>query len=142
MMKTITALWGIQGRLSAGFAVMAASLLSATDASAQASAGKIANTVTGNVQSIGNLLLSGSFLAGVGFAGAGLLKVKKAADSDGRDPYGPGLWRLGVGGALVGLPALTAAMRGTLFGTGTDTVAASTMTFSTVGSSGTGAGGN
>ena len=116
MLKTITLFQGIPARFTAGFAVVAAGLLSATEASAQAaSAGKIADTVSTNIQSVGNLLLSGSFLAGVGFAGAGLLKVKKAADSDGRDPYGPGLWRLGVGGALVGLPALTAAMKGTLF---------------------------
>ena len=126
----------LKNRLALTSGIAMASLFAASDAQAS-SAATIANTVSGNIQSVGNLLLSGSFLAGVGFAGAGLLKVKKAADSDGRDPYGPGLWRLGVGGALVGLPALTAAMKGTLF---TSDVAptVSTMTFSTGGSVSTG----
>lgn len=38
---------------------------------------------------------------------AGLMKLKQAADTQGQQvKYGEGLWRLGLGSAMVGLPAV------------------------------------
>lgn len=136
-MKMIAALRGIPNRITLGMTALALTALTASEADAQTTAGTVATQVGTSVQSMGNLLLSGCFLAGVGCAGSGILKIKKAADSDGRDSYGPGAWRLGVGGALVGIPPLTAALRGTLFGTNTASAQYNTMNFGS--GSGTGA---
>ncbi len=112
----------LQTRALAALTVAALTGLSG-EAAAQSSAGGIANTVSNSLTGMGNLLLGGAFLGGVALCGAGLLKVKEVSDSDGRDSYGPAIWRLGVGGGLVALPALSGAMSGTLFGGSTPTPA-------------------
>ena len=129
-MRIMSGVTALRDRAALAVLTLAATAI-ATEASAADTTGigGVANNVSGNLQSVGNLLLGGSVLGGVGFAAAGLLKVKKAADSDGREPYGPGLWRLGVGGALVGLPTLTAAMKGTLFASDTGNVTVGNATF-------------
>ena len=119
----MTKLLDIRNRLNVSLMTAMATVLATGEASAQSSVGTIANTAGTSLQGMGDLLLGGAFLGGLGFVGAGLLKMKKAADSDGRDPYGPGIWRLGVGGALVALPVLTNAMQGTLFSSKTGVTA-------------------
>lgn len=55
------------------------------------------------------------FIAGVAFVGLGLFKLKAAADTQGQQvKYGDGLWRLGIGAALIGLPVVIALSTGTL----------------------------
>lgn len=63
-----------------------------------------------------DILAAGSLVGGIALCGAGLYKIKVAADSQGREPYGPGLWRLGVGGALTALPYLTSTGQETVLG--------------------------
>ena len=64
---------------------------------------------------VGNLILGGSFLSGIFISATGLMKLKAAADSQGRDPhYSDGLIRLAVGAALCSLPAIIGVMTGTL----------------------------
>lgn len=86
--------------------------------SASASTGSLGGmftTVQTSFTGIGNLLLGGAFLGGIGLCGAGLMKLKAAADNQGRDPhYSEGIIRLAVGGALCALPAVTAVMTGTM----------------------------
>lgn len=78
------------------------------EASAQNTVGTIANTLTNQVGSVGKLAVAGSFLGGVGFVAAGLMKLKQAADTQGQQvKYGEGLWRLAVGAGLVAVPAMT-----------------------------------
>jgi hypothetical protein len=110
-------------------------LVSAVDALSSQAAhadnlGTMANTVDGQIGSFGKLLLAGSFLGGVGFCGHGLMKLKAAADSQGREPYGPGLWRIGVGAGLVGLPTFTSVFNGTFTNGTTDSIGVGTATFS------------
>lgn len=97
--------------------------MSATDAYAQSasdSIGGVADNVSGSLNSMGNLVLGGAFLGGVGFCGAGLMKLKAAADTQGQQvKYSEGLWRLGVGAGLVALPTVAVVGKGTLFGNGT-----------------------
>ena len=80
---------------------------------------RMATNAGGNLDGLGKFLLGGAFLGGVGIAGTGIMKIKKAADSEGRESYAPGVMRLGVGGALVGLPMITKYMSDTLYGNDT-----------------------
>jgi hypothetical protein len=116
----------VRGRLIAAATVVTA--VAPAAASAQG-VGTMANTVNGQLGSMGTLLLGGCFLSGVGLCGAGLMKLKAAADSQGREPYGPGLWRLGVGGGLVALPTFSATFRDTFTGGNNGTVAVGNATF-------------
>ncbi len=84
--------------------------------------GGMADNIDTNLNSMGKLVVGGSFLAGIGLSGAGLLKLKAAADSQGQQvKYSEGLWRIGVGAGLASLPVVTQTGRDTLFGTGGDT---------------------
>lgn len=66
---------------------------------------------------IGNLILGGAFLSGIAVSASGLMKLKAAADSQGRDPhYSDGLIRLAVGAALCSLPNIMSITRGTITG--------------------------
>ena len=79
--------------------------------------GGVGRNISNNFGELGNLLMNGSLLAGVFFSGAGLMKLKAAADDGGqRVKYSEGMWRLGVGGSLTALPFITNAMRGTVDG--------------------------
>jgi hypothetical protein len=70
--------------------------------------GGIATNLTNQIANVGKLAVGGSFLAGVGFVAAGLMKLKQAADTQGQQvKYGEGLWRLAVGAGLVAVPAVT-----------------------------------
>jgi hypothetical protein len=121
--------------------LMAASALLTAMASAAAHAqvagttggfGTVADTVNGQLNSVGKLLLGGSFLGGIGFVGHGLVKLKTANDSQGRDAkYADGIWRLAVGGGLVALPTMASMGKTSLFGTNTTgvTAAPSGVTF-------------
>jgi hypothetical protein len=87
-----------------------------TQAHAANGVGDLANHVQQNFQQIGNFVIAGGFLGGVGLSGAGLLKLKAAADDGGqRVKYSEGLWRLGVGGCLCALPAVTGTGVSTFF---------------------------
>ena len=91
--------------------VITLAVMESDSALAQASGntiGGIAQGLTNQIQSVGKLAVGGSFLAGVGMVGMGLLKLKQAADTQGQQvKYGEGMWRLAVGAGLVAVPAVT-----------------------------------
>lgn len=69
--------------------------------------GTVAARIQGQIDDIGNLIVGGSFLGGLTLSASGLMKLKQAADSQGQAVrYGEGLWRLGLGSALVAIPAV------------------------------------
>lgn len=66
-----------------------------------------ANKLKEDVLNIGSLAVAGAMLVGLFFLASGLMKLKKAAESDGRESYSGGLWRIVVGTGLVAIPAFT-----------------------------------
>ena len=81
--------------------------------------GGVAENVEGNLSQIASLVVAGAFLGGIAFVAMGLMRLKAAVDSQGQQvKYSEGLWRLGLGAALVALPAVTGTGIGTLFGSG------------------------
>jgi hypothetical protein len=91
-------------------------LSSAAHAQTTQGIGGVATMFNSNLMTLGQTVMGVSFLGGLGFVGSGLMKLKSASDSAGREPYAPGIWRLGVGAGLVGLPAMAAIMRDTATG--------------------------
>jgi len=91
-------------------AAAAATALASGGASAQ-TVGALSEGVTEQFGAIGKLVMGGSFVAGIVMVAGGLMKLKQAVDSQGQQvKYGDGLWRLGLGAGLVGLPAVTGVM--------------------------------
>lgn len=96
------------------FLAMATVAVTAQPAKAQTTAGEMANTLQEQVGSVGKLVVIGAFLIGVILVGAGLMKLKQAADTQGQQvKYGEGLWRLVVGAGLVAVPAVTGMLAST-----------------------------
>lgn len=96
-------------------------MVSADDAKAQLQTGQgvgdVARSVEDNIGQIASLVVAGAFLTGIAFVAMGLMRLKAAVDSQGQQvKYSEGLWRLGLGAALVALPAVTGTGIGTLFG--------------------------
>jgi hypothetical protein len=106
----------IMRKISSLTTLFATSLTSTAHA---AGIGVIADQVRSNLQNLGDLVVAGGFLAGIVLMGAGLVRLKAAADSGGvQVKYSEGLWRLAVGGGLVALPAVTGVGVDTIFGEG------------------------
>lgn len=103
-------------------AVTVAIMLAPKDAMAQSlngseGAGEVASRVESNLKNIASLVVAGAFLVGIAFVAMGLMRLKAAVDSQGQQvKYSEGMWRLGLGAALVALPAVTGTGVGTLFG--------------------------
>lgn len=81
--------------------------------------GGISANIRESVSDIPRLLTVMSYLVGVGFAIAGVLKLKAHVDNP-QTPLKDGVMRLGAGGALLALPVLIEAMQGSI-GTGGST---------------------
>ena len=96
---------GTSAGVIAGCAAAATCL--ATPAHAGSGVGGIAGVFNQGLGDMGKTVIGVSMLGGLGLVGAGLLKLKAASDSAGREPYGPGIWRLGAGAGLVGLTTMT-----------------------------------
>lgn len=81
----------------------------------------LTTNIRGQAESAISLVFIGGFAVGIIFVLVGLMKLKSAADSGGQQvKYGEGMWRLGVGSALVALPLVTGVGIETIFGQGTD----------------------
>jgi hypothetical protein len=86
----------------------------ATEAMAgQGISGKV-TTWTQQVRSVAGFLLLGGALIGVVLIITGLLKLKQASESNGQIKYSDGLWRLGIGSALLVAWPLSGTMTETL----------------------------
>jgi len=79
--------------------------------------GQVAQNVSATFNNIGQVILGGMFLAGVGVGGAGLLKLKQAAETQGQQvKYSDGMWRVAVGAGLIAIPAVLTTLNTTFFG--------------------------
>ena len=77
--------------------------------------GGVARQISTWLTDVGQLILSLSFVAGLFFVGMGIMRLKAAVDSQGQQTkYGDGVWRIGLGAALIGLPAVIAIAQGSL----------------------------
>ena len=95
------------GAVSRVLAATAAMTAVSGQAHAGSGVGGVAGVFNQGLDSMGKTVIGVSMLGGLGLVGAGLLKLKAASDSAGREPYGPGIWRLGAGAGLVGLTTMT-----------------------------------
>lgn len=89
-------------------AAMATTALWSLEAHADArTLGDIADTGREQVGAIGKLIVAGCFLGGLVMFGTGLMRLVKAQQSQGQQvSYMDGLWRIGVGACLCGVPFL------------------------------------
>jgi hypothetical protein len=113
-------------------AVTVAALADATVAHAATGSGigGVAATFNTGLSNMGKTVLGGSVLGGLTLVGSGLIKLKTAADSQGKEPFSPGLWRLGAGAGLTGLPAMANIFEATATGgAGVDTITEGTASF-------------
>lgn len=103
-MKLISKLRDLPIATAAAITVFAMS----TEAKAEAAnVGGMADTITTQVGSVGRAAIAGMFLGGIAFLGTGLMRLKKASESQGQQvPYSDGLWRIGLGAALMSVPFL------------------------------------
>jgi len=95
---------------NAPYAILASATvaLMAPPAKAQTTIKSAADGLTGQIGSVGSLVVLGAVLGGVVMIGAGLMKLKQASDTQGQQTkYSEGLWRLAVGAGLVAIPAFS-----------------------------------
>jgi hypothetical protein len=76
----------------------------------------IVNNVQTNIITLGPLLTIVSYIAGVGFAIAGIVQFKAHKDNPTQVPLSKPLVYLGVGAALLFLPSIMASAGTTIFG--------------------------
>lgn len=93
-------------------------MIAAEEAAAQSASGQniggVASNLVTQLGSVGKVALGGSFLIGIVMLGAGLMKLKQAADSQGQQTkYGDGLWRLAAGTGLVAIPSVAGVLGST-----------------------------
>lgn len=106
--------------ISVGFCMLVFCLGQVTPAFAQ-DIGSMANQFIGSLADIARFITALSYVAGFGFAGAGILKFKAHKDNPTQIPLGTPVTLLFVGAALIFLPALISAFGTTAFSTTTGT---------------------
>lgn len=112
-------------------AALTAGILAGSSAAHAGGSGKDFSDITGNIVSssadLPNLISTVAYVGGIGMGVAGVFKLKQHVDNPGQHPMKDGLVRLGAGGGLLALPAVTEAMVGTI-GEG-ESVKADTLQF-------------
>lgn len=84
------------------------------DANAAQTLTSITNNIADGSGGLSRLTSMVAYIGGGGLAVAGIFKLKQHVDGPAQTPLKDGLIRLGSGGALLGLPAINAAMQGTV----------------------------
>lgn len=97
-------------------AMMASSKASFAAAATGGGFSTISENIVQSSSQFPNLISLVSYIGGLGLGVAGVFKLKQHVDNPGQTPMKDGLVRLGVGGALLTLPALTNAMTQTVDG--------------------------
>ncbi|MCV9964593.1 hypothetical protein OIU34_22135 [Pararhizobium sp. BT-229] len=88
-------------------AALTVAAMSAESANA-ATVGDTATKVGTQIGQVGKMTIAGMFLLGIVAIGAGLSKLKQAAETQGQQvKYSEGMWRIGIGAALVAIPAFS-----------------------------------
>lgn len=72
-----------------------------------------------NASKMSKLTMAIICLLGIMMMALGLVKLKRAAETEGETPYSDGAWRMAVGAGLVALPAVMADFQGSNLPTGT-----------------------
>ncbi len=83
--------------------------------------GQIAETAVTSIAPIVDLIVAICYVAGIGFAGAGILKFKQHKENPAQVPLGTCFMLLFIGISLVWLPTLIKSTGATIFGTGAQT---------------------
>lgn len=103
------ALWTLMGYFSALLALFLISNLAlAADATTagEGSLGSVAATITGSMTNVAKLITATSYVAGVGFALMGMLKLKAHKDNPTQVPLSQPIVLLCIAAGLVFLPSL------------------------------------
>lgn len=82
------------------------------------SLGGVAENVRGSMQDVGQLITAASYVAGIGFALLGLLKLKAHKDNPTQVPLSQPLVLLTIAGGLVFLPSIISTAEDTIWGDG------------------------
>ncbi len=80
------------------------------------SIGSLANTIISSLQSVQDMLIAVCYIAGVGFAGAGIFKFKQHKDNPTQVPLGGPIAMIFIAAALIYLPSVIVATGSTIFG--------------------------
>ncbi|MCV9964592.1 hypothetical protein OIU34_22130 [Pararhizobium sp. BT-229] len=106
MKKILTKISDTKYAIAAAVTVAAMSAESAM--AAGTTIGGTADNVGKQIGQIGKMTIAGMFLLGIVAIGAGLSKLKQAAETQGQQvKYSEGMWRIGIGAALVAIPAFS-----------------------------------
>ncbi len=79
-------------------------LMASSAAHAQASIINVSGQVSSNIYAVTDVVSTGSYLTGAGFAMAGVMSLKKHAENPGQEPVSKGVGRIAAGAALGALP--------------------------------------
>jgi uncharacterized membrane protein len=89
-------------------AITVTAMSAETALAAPSDAGTTATNVAKQIGAIGKMTVAGMFLLGILAIGAGLSKLKQAAETQGQQvKYSEGMWRIGVGAALIAIPTFS-----------------------------------
>ncbi|MCS4088915.1 DUF6750 family protein [Rhizobium sp. BK176] len=70
--------------------------------------GGTAKNIASQIGEVGKMTVAGMFLVGVIAVGAGLAKLRQAAETQGQQvKYSEGMWRIGIGAALIAIPTFS-----------------------------------
>lgn len=103
-------------KLSAGVAGIIASLMIASAYAGGNDLESVADTLTTQIKSLAGLLVIVAYVAGIGFALAGVVQFKAHKDNPAQVPLSKPIVYLGVGACLLFLPALMGTAGNTIFG--------------------------
>jgi hypothetical protein len=100
-------------------AAIGALIAAPRDAFAQNNLQTMGTTLHSGIAAWGPVLSAGTAVCGLAVCGGGLLKLKEAAADGGRQvKYSEGLWRIGAGAGLAGVPTVITSFLSSTVGTG------------------------
>lgn len=106
MKKILTKVRDSQYAAAAALTVFAMSAMDAN--AATGTVGDQAGKIGTQIGQVGKATVAGMFLIGIIAIGAGLSKLKQAAETQGQQvKYSEGMWRIGIGAALVAIPTFS-----------------------------------
>ena len=112
-MKRLTITHRLAAILTAGVLVSEAGSAFATGTTGN-NFSTVTDNITASAEKLPNLVSTVAYVGGVGLGVAGVFKLKQHVDNPGQVMMKDGLVRLGAGGGLLALPALTEAMTNTI----------------------------
>ena len=92
------------------------SICSSVALAANESIGDVAETILGSLGSVEQMIVVLCYIAGLGFAGAGILKFKQHKDNPTQVPLGAPIAMVFIAAALIYLPQVIRTTGTTLFG--------------------------